>query len=157
MSCDPSKPTSTYTGYEVEVFRAVAAGLGWLEAPTRDIQLNSTSFYFQCTTSGSVPDAINTLIGDASTANEAAGDSSCAVVAGRSWSSFPHLSKDANYLLLAPLNTLRLTQSSISAVHPPCVTHLLRLTVMFPIYMHDCATLEHSVAHISAFSPPSLV
>lgn len=30
-NCDPSQPTPTYTGYDVDVWRNVAVGLGWIE------------------------------------------------------------------------------------------------------------------------------
>lgn len=65
MDCDPSKPSATYTGYEVEAFRAVVTNIGWLEVPSPQIQVNGTSFYFKCTALH-VPDIINALIANVS-------------------------------------------------------------------------------------------
>ena len=69
VDCDPSKPTSSYTGYEVAAFRAIAAELGWLEVPTQSAQSpeNVTSFYFKCTDLGQ-PDLINVLTANVSSA-----------------------------------------------------------------------------------------
>ena len=70
VDCDPSKPTSTYTGYEVAAFRGIAANAGWLEVPSLDvIALNGTiSFYFKCTDLNQ-PGVINVLTANSSTAN----------------------------------------------------------------------------------------
>lgn len=78
--CDPDKPTSGYTGYEVVAFRVIAANIGWLEVPSADISTNGTSFYFTCPNMTTI-DAIQLLAGNSSSST-AAMNPSCSIAAG---------------------------------------------------------------------------